>query len=90
MFEWDEKKRRDNLDKHGVDFIDAALIFHNRVIEKEDARQDYGEPRFKALGHIEDEYYIVVYTWRGPNRRLISAWKAGQDGKRRYQAVHAG
>jgi hypothetical protein len=30
-----------------------------------------------------------VYTWRGENRRIISAWKVGDHGKRRYQALLA-
>ena len=90
MFEWDEKKRQQNIDKHGVDFIRAAMIFDNPVIEAIDDRTDYRETRYTALGHIEDEYYSVTYTWRGKARRLISAWKAGRDGERRYQAIHSG
>lgn len=26
-FEWDEKKRQANLEKHGLDFVDAIKIF---------------------------------------------------------------
>ena len=88
-FEWDEEKRRRNLDEHGVDFRDAALIFENAVVEAEDRRSDYGEIRVRALGHVDDDYYLVVYTWRGDNRRIISAWKVGEDGKKRYQALLA-
>ena len=88
-FEWDEEKRRRNLDEHGVDFRDAALIFENPVVEAEDRRSDYGEIRIRALGHVDDEYYLVVYTWRGDIRRIISAWKVGEDGKKRYQAFLA-
>ena len=89
-FEWDETKRRENLDAHGVDFGDAALIFEHPVIEAEDERSDYGETRIRALGHVDDDYFLVVYTWRGENRRLISAWKVGEHGKRRYQALLSG
>lgn len=32
------------------------------VIEKEDTREDYGEQRFRALGRVDDEYYVVAYT----------------------------
>ena len=88
-FEWDEEKRRRNLDEHGVDFRDAALIFENAVVEAEDRRSDYGEIRVRALGHVDDDYYLVVYTWRGDNRRIISAWKVGEDGKKRYQTLLA-
>ena len=27
IFEWDEGKRRSNIEKHGLDFTDAALFF---------------------------------------------------------------
>ena len=49
-FEWDENKRISNLESHGVDFKDAALIFTNVVLEAEDKRGDYGERRFRAVG----------------------------------------
>jgi uncharacterized protein len=87
--EWDERKRRSNLLEHGVDFADAALIFLNPVLEAEDRRADYGEPRLRALGHVNDDYILVAFTWRGENRRIISAWKVDEDGKRRYQAILA-
>ena len=87
MLEWDEEKRAQNLKKHGVDFIDAASIFENPVIETADHRNGYGETRHMALGHIDDQFYTVIYTWRGKARRLISAWKAGTNAKKRYQAV---
>ncbi len=89
MFEWDEKKRQQNIAKHSVDFIDASAIFENPIIEDEDNKARYGETRYTALGHADDEYYVVTYTWRGKARRLISAWKAGRNGKRRYQAIHS-
>ena len=87
--EWDEDKRRKNLEDHGVDFQDAALIFLNPIIEAEDARSDYGEKRFRALGHVDEDYFMVAYTWRRQTRRIISAWKVNEDGKRRYQATLA-
>jgi len=85
--EWDENKRLGNLEDHGVDFQDAALIFLGPVIEAEDTRTEYGEQRFRALGQIDDDYFMVAYTWRGENRRIISAWKVNDDGKRRYTAI---
>ena len=86
-FEWDEAKRRSNIKDHGVDFRLAARIFRETVIEAEDRRGGYCEPRYRALGHVGDEYFVVAYTWRGDNRRLISAWKVGPDGRTRYQAL---
>ena len=87
--EWDERKRQSNLEDHGVDFADAALIFENPVLDAEDVRADYGERRYRALGEADGEFFMVAYTWRGENRRILSAWKVDDDGKRRYQAVLA-
>ena len=90
--EWSEAKRGQNLAEHGVDFGDAALIFENEgeVVEAVDARQDYGETRHRALGRVDDEYFLVAYTWRGANRRIISAWRVNEDGRRRYERILAG
>ncbi len=89
LVEWDETKRRRNIEEHGVDFRDAALIFLRPVIEAVDRRSDYGEERLRALGGVGDDYFMVAYTWRGAVRRIISAWRVDEDGKRRYQAILA-
>ena len=39
-FEWDEGKRRSNLEKHGVDFVDAMLILADAPLILEDMRRD--------------------------------------------------
>jgi uncharacterized DUF497 family protein len=88
-FEWDENKRRENYDKHGVDFKHAIMIFAGLVVEEEDTRKNYDETRYQVIGEIEDEYFVVVYTWRTKNRRIISAWKAGRNARRKYQTVYA-
>lgn len=80
-FEWDETKRAEIYRKHGVDFLEAALIFENDVLEKEDTRRDYSEKRMIALGMADGEIYTVVYTKRGDVYRLITAWKAWKGGQ---------
>src|SRR5947207_3772797 len=86
-FDWDETKRLSNLEDRGVYFRDAALIFEGPIIAKEDARKDYGERRFRALGKVDDEYYFVAYTLRESICWIISAWKVGENGRRRYEEI---
>ena len=83
-FEWDNDKRDRNLEKHGVDFLDAARICSNPGLEWIDTRTEYGEERIMTIGYDDEDYFIVVFTWRGSNRRVISAWKAGTDEKEKY------
>lgn len=83
-FEWDNAKQQSNLDKHGVDFLDAVRIYSNPVLEWIDTRKEYGEERIMTIGFDEEDYFVVVSTWRGENRRIISAWKAGRDEEEKY------
>jgi uncharacterized protein len=86
-FEWNEEKRLSNIRERGVDFKDAALIFEGAVVTKEDTRESYGEQRFRALGTIDNDYYVVAYTFRGSTCRIISAWKVDEDGRKRYEEI---
>ena len=83
-FEWDENKRQSNLAKHGVDFVRAAKIFRNPVLEALDESEYLGEERFKAIGQWDGDCLIVIYTWRGENRRIIAAWKARRHEQEEY------
>ncbi len=40
-FEWDEEKRRKNIEKHGFDFADVPKLFENAVYTIDDDRFDY-------------------------------------------------
>lgn len=85
-FEWDEEKRESNLAKHGVDFVRAARMFANPILERPDTRENYGEERWIAVGQWEGFYMVVIYTWRDRNRRIISAWKAGRHEREAYDS----
>jgi hypothetical protein len=89
-FEWDEAKRRANIEKHGIDFADAMEVFDGRVIVTEDVRRDYGEQRFRAVGEFDGEIVQIAYTWRGTRRRLISVRRAGRSDRTAYYASDLG
>jgi hypothetical protein len=90
QFEWDERKRKENIDKHSVDFLDAAAIFLGDRATVRDTRDDYGEERFQTIGVIDGDCYVVVYTHREGRVRLISARRGGRRDRRRYQDGVAG
>lgn len=83
-FEWDPKKRATNRAKHGIDFVAAARIFEGPTLEQVDDREDYGEERILCLGVVGDLVLQVAYTWRGRNRRLISARRATRNEAQAY------
>jgi hypothetical protein len=76
VFTWDEKKRKLNRAKHGIDFHDAAIIFDGPLVTVEDTREDYGELRYVALGLLAGVVVSLTYTERGDQFRIISIRKA--------------
>jgi uncharacterized DUF497 family protein len=89
-YEWDEKKRKSNIDKHGIDFVAAITIFKdNERIETEDTRNDYGETRLQVIGEARPGILFVVYTLRdrGSSRRIISARKANNQERMIYLSM---
>lgn len=86
-FDWHERKREENLDKHRIDFEDAIYIFEGVVLEKNDPRDHNGETRIIAYGEVNGRLLVVVYTWRDGARRIISARKANGREQRAYHAT---
>ncbi len=84
MFTWDEAKRRANLRKHGIDFVDAPKIFQGLTFTTEDDREAYGERRFLTLGLLEDQVVSVAHTERRDEIRIISIRKATKHEARFY------
>jgi len=88
-FEWDEAKRQSNIEKHQVDLLEAVLIFESWVQTEKDDRFDYGETRFRSIGFVDDDCYVLIHAERAGRTRLISAWKGGRRDRRKYQAGYA-
>lgn len=76
MVTYDEHKRRINLDKHGLDFIDCEVVFEGPLVSREDDREFYGEQRINALGFLGVDVVHVTYTMRGDGFHIISLRKA--------------
>lgn len=78
-FEWDEKKRRLNLSKHGIDFREIPKVFRFPLIEDDDRLHARNEPRRRVLGYLDGRVVFFVYTMRGSRRRIITARPATRD-----------
>ena len=90
-FELDPLKDEANKRKHGLPLDLGMQVFDAHFVEEQDIRIDYGETRFVAMGPVAalaDRICVVVYTWRGAKRRLISFRKANDEEIARYRASH--
>lgn len=70
-FEFDPKKSESNLEKHGIDFVDAQAIWRDPDFIEIQARSD-DEPRFLVVGMFGGKYWSAVITRRPEKIRLIS------------------
>ena len=88
QYEWDENKRRINLEKHGEDFADVDRLDWSRAHIEPDTRRDYGEPRYAALVPRDDARLMcLVFTPRGRNMRVISCRKENSREEERYETL---
>lgn len=82
-FDWHDKKRAWTLGERNIDFRDAIRIFDGFVLEWDSPRD--GEHRIAATGIMDGDYLTVVYTWRGGQRRIISARPARRKERQNYE-----
>lgn len=85
-FEWDDDKRQLIIESRGIDLLKAARIFDGPVLSAIDERQDDGEVRYRAIGMVGEDCYVLIYTQRDAVIRLITAWKGGRHERKQYQA----
>lgn len=85
-YEWDDQKRRSNLQKHSIEFADAASVLDDTAaLTRQDAEAE--EVRFVTLGSDAlGRLLVVVYTYRDEDTiRLISARRATRPERASYE-----
>lgn len=83
-FEWDEAKRKANIQRHGIDFRGTEKVFDGYTVTVLDDRFDYGERRFVTLGLLEARVVAVVHTEDDERIRIISVRKATSNEQKSY------
>lgn len=84
-FEWDDNKLKFNIEKHGIDFVDAIQIFSDINRIESNVMHESGEERHITIGMVNGVILLVVYTLRGKIIRLISARKASKNERKCYE-----
>jgi uncharacterized protein len=84
-FEWDAKKAEANRRKHGIEFVDAVIVFDDeRAITLLD--ENSTEERYVSFGmDAQGRVLAVCYAVRGNTIRTISARKATSRGASQYE-----
>ena len=85
VFEFNKAKSQSNLSKHGIDFVDAQLLWDDPSLLEIPARTE-DEPRFLMIGLINEKYWSAVITYRGTNIRLISVRQSRDEEVTLYES----
>ena len=70
-FEFDDIKSESNKLKHGIDFIEAQILWEDPDRIEIPARTE-NEERFMLIGRIEKKYWSAIFTIRNGVTRIIS------------------
>jgi uncharacterized protein len=86
-FEWDSRKVRTNLVKHGVSFEEASSVFGDPLsLTIPDPDHSITERRHVTIGKaFNHKLLVVVHTERGDNIRIISARRANRRERKCYE-----
>ena len=76
-FEWDDRKAREKLKKHKVAFDRAMRVFLDPAIYDLEDDDIYDEDRLVAIGMVDHQILVVIYTMRGATCRIISGSQSG-------------
>ena len=85
LFEFDELKSQKNKEKHGIDFIEAQLIWKAPYLEVPLINE--GEKRWLIVGMIEDIHWSAIITRRNSSIRLISVRRSRNEEKILFKKI---
>ncbi len=77
-FEFDLIKSKTNKEKHGIDFIEAQILWDDPDLLEIPARTT-DEQRFIVIGKIAVKHWSGVITYRDENIRIISVRRARDE-----------
>ena len=77
---WDEVKRRSNLLKHGLDFVNATAVLESRY-RFDVTTVRHGETRVQSFSYVMGRLAVltVVHVQRSEEQRIISFRPASQE-----------
>jgi hypothetical protein len=91
-FEWDPRKERRNLQRHGTGFDEASTVFADTLsITIPDPDRSSDEERWVTIGFSHRQrLLVVVHTEEDEEQivRIISARPADPDERREYEEGH--
>jgi uncharacterized protein len=87
QFEWDPRKAKENLKKHGVSFDEAVTAFYDPLSATfDDPDHSATEQRFITIGFSsKNRLLVIAHVERGRNIRIITARPATTHERKKHE-----
>ena len=84
-FGYDQKKSKQNLTKHGIDFDTAQSLWDDPDLLMIPAKTT-DEPRFLVIGVLDKKHWSAVITYREERTRIISVRRSRIEEVKYYES----
>ncbi len=87
QFEWDQKKAKSNLSKHGVSFEEAKTVFNDPLyVDFYDPDHSEEEDRYIIVEESsQGKILLVSYTERKDKIRIVSSRQVTKNERQAYE-----
>ena len=85
IFEYDDKKSKQNYTKHGIDFDAAQYLWDDPDLLEIPAKTT-DEPRYVVIGILNQKHWSAVITYRSENIRIISVRRSRIEEVKLYES----
>lgn len=83
-FEFDPEKSQANKAKHGIDFVEAQVLWFDPDRLQVSARTQ-GESRLMLVGRIGNKHWSAIFTIRNETTRIISVRRSRKKEVEQYE-----
>ena len=84
-FEFDDLKSTGNMEKHGIDFVEAQQLWKDSDFIEIPARAE-DEPRFLVISRYKGTYWSGIVTYRVEKIRIISVRRSREEEIELYES----
>ena len=84
-FEYDNQKSERNKKKHGIDFVEAQLLWEDPDVIMIPART-VGEARYLLIGMYDNKIWSAIFTVRNQKIRIISVRRSRKNEEEIYRS----
>jgi len=83
-FEFDSAKSKSNMQKHGIDFVQAQELWVDEDRLEIRAKFVLDEPRWALIGRLSTTCWTAIFTTRANRIRIISVRRSRKEEEELY------